>query len=628
MQTDLLTTTTQSMFGVTNPVGVTYSGTGEGQVDFGLFLMSLLSMESLPTDIETVAGEEPESSGGATLGFTSGGVLLDGNNGGGTLAEYTGDPKDLLLTALLTGKQAIPPQITDEVFGAEPRTGLPLEQTGYAMEAPEHTPIAQDLRTMLTALTSGTVETSNITGEPVKNQVIMPSPETPETNVTSGQPSALPVPAIQPVVELMAGIVSSEMVKQPVPETTPLTGGVVSENPIDLTSSRIGEPVLPTGNLRSLVEQVMPEGQVFKSASLPAGAVELTADRPTGNFGIDLAGTTMLSAKAEPLSVLAGEVLLPKSPQVTPVVSPVEQQLPREMVVENAVAGTPAKNIAELFPQTTIEALKVPGEKPQPVKPDLSAGSQKQSSSRPQVITAQAVAAAQSSGQKQQQQTLSEFNREFSQDRQPALQPKAEVATSSPGLPGGTKIKTLAAPIQLEADGKPVTQPAVPEVAVSVKTEVAAAKTEGLQRAQFVIEPESLRSPIKPPAEIRLRLIPESLGLMKLTIRAMENHLTARVVVQSQAAQMSVEGNLAELQRTMADAGLVIDKFDVTVGHTAGATATHPDANPQKRRYAYRQKANRRYQEAAGVKKSDVVGSSSAGAGGVNTGPGTLNMLA
>ena len=125
---------------------------------------------------------------------------------------------------------------------------------------------------------------------------------------------------------------------------------------------------------------------------------------------------------------------------------------------------------------------------------------------------------------------------------------------------------------------------------------------------RFAVEPQALRPPLRSLAEILLRVQPESLGTVRLQLRTIDNHLAARVVVQSSEAQRAVQGNLPELQRTLADAGLVIDRFDVTVAQTANSGQADPDALAQRRRYAFKPKVNRRYQEAAGLQKSAPVG--------------------
>jgi flagellar hook-length control protein FliK len=190
------------------------------------------------------------------------------------------------------------------------------------------------------------------------------------------------------------------------------------------------------------------------------------------------------------------------------------------------------------------------------------------------------------------------------------------------------KIKSQAVRMQVETEIKPVTTSPNADVSGATKVDTATTRSENLSRTQFILEPETFRSPTKLPAEIRLRLVPESLGVLKLTLRAVANHLTARVIVQSAAARMAVEGNLAELQRTLADAGLVIDRFAVTVGHTAGASPTHPDTDSQRRRYAYKPKTYRRYQAAAGIKKSTPVADAPPNAAAMSMGQYTLNMVA
>jgi hypothetical protein len=606
------------MFGVTNPVGVTCSGTGEGRVDFGMFLLSLLSMESLPVEFEHGVGEGSETSGGAIPGSDKGGLT------------------DVLLTALRSGEQAVPLTGIETGSQVESWADLLLKSADIAMEAPEHTPFAYSPPAVPVEYVTPAGKTQ-IPLDNLRQSVTQPAKV--ETLLAALQHIGVPLPVIP--THAWAGTAESAVDQQmqaaaPAPaageiqltedqtalstprgESVSITGIKVEESSVNLSSvvhngtgSGAAIPVMPANDQHRIIWTEIPEtaAKTIVESAIPTPTRILTV--PTNFTGTPLAEA--VEAQGIPATLTTGTqttILSSAAPDAT------------------ALQGQLVTKPAACFPETEIEALNVPVTKNPAAKAESTSESGTKISSRPVNVTAQAVAAIDTRGQKQEQGNFAALNRESAQETPMTLLSKIAAAPAAPELSEGLKIKTQATQLPADAEIKPTTLPTGAETAPAVKTETTAGKSEE-PRTQFILEPESLRTPLKVPAEIRLRLVPESLGMVKLTIRALENHLSARVVVQSPAAQMTVERNLADLQRTLADAGLVIDKFEVTVGHTLGTSPSHPDADPHKRRYTYRQKANRRYQEAAGTRESASAAAVRAGAGGAAAGPGTLNMMA
>lgn len=192
----------------------------------------------------------------------------------------------------------------------------------------------------------------------------------------------------------------------------------------------------------------------------------------------------------------------------------------------------------------------------------------------------------------------------LSENAVPSMQDAAVLPQVEHAIMHDIKSAKNSWPTRTETNEPLTIPPGSSQAVVSTDESAAPAEPDPAPRVQFVLDQQSLRPPLRPAAEILLRLQPDTLGTVRLQLRTIENHLAARVVVQTEGARHAVEGNLPELQRTLAEAGLVIDRFEVTVGHTAGSMHADPDASAQKRRYAPKPKTNRRYQEAAGVQKA------------------------
>ncbi len=146
-------------------------------------------------------------------------------------------------------------------------------------------------------------------------------------------------------------------------------------------------------------------------------------------------------------------------------------------------------------------------------------------------------------------------------------------------------------------------------------------------RVPFIIDNEIPTPPIKERAVLQIRLVPDSLGAVKMHLQTVDNQLTARVIVQSDAARAMVEHNFGDLQRSLADAGLVIEKFEVAVAQAAENMRPDPDANPQRRRGQYKFKANRRYKTIAGLDGGDK-GIGQTAQMPASYGAGSLNLVA
>lgn len=604
MQTDQLTTLTASLFGAFSPAGIPQSGTGQGSIDFGALLLSLLSLESVPLELEAPLGEEPELTGQGTANGAEGSVarvLLTALSA----VSAENQPATPVVTMLFPGTQVPAPsvtnteitnaKITDAIFATEfrvdPAAGLPQEQIEALLKAPE--------------------------------QRHEPNP-LPAAVVPDREPLVGPIVTLQDE-QTVTIIENTPPVTQPVIVDRKEGGIKVSDYRVELPQSPTGEVALPAVGIQSVADEGISGEYTARADILSTTPRHTATDLMQGKMNF-------MAAEPKPLFT-AGEKQAPGPVVPLPVVSNANTQsvpLAPVIVAASGQQGVSATDIAALAPNAEIEMLKVPVEKRESTKAEYKVDTAGRPRTGTPTLTDRVtdiVGATVTKKQQEQPEAIIRLYQDSSGKEQAISQKNIITTTNGPELPGGMEIKSRAVRIQVDQDLKPATTPVQAENSATAKAETSAGRSENQTRTQFVLEPETLRPPIKVPTEIRLRLVPEDLGVVKLHLRALENHLAARVIVQSLAARMAVEGNLSELQRTLADAGLVIDRFHVTVGHTAEASPTHPDADSQRRRYAFKPKTNRRYQAAAGIEKAEAAVSAPAG-GGSRMGQYRLNMVA
>lgn len=83
---------------------------------------------------------------------------------------------------------------------------------------------------------------------------------------------------------------------------------------------------------------------------------------------------------------------------------------------------------------------------------------------------------------------------------------------------------------------------------------------------RFVL-PDNVRETVMRPGNtITLRMEPEQLGSVRLTLTSHNDTLIGRIVVESSAAKMAVESNVHMLQNRLSDEGLHLEQFHVSVG--------------------------------------------------------------
>ncbi len=190
-----------------------------------------------------------------------------------------------------------------------------------------------------------------------------------------------------------------------------------------------------------------------------------------------------------------------------------------------------------------------------------------------------------------------------------------------------SEMKNITRILTHETDGKSV---AILGSSDSQPTaELKAGGRETVSPIRYTVEPDSLPRSGKMPSEIRLKLQPAELGTIRLQLRTVGQHLTARVVVQSEGAKAAVDGSLSQLQRQMNEVGIVINRFEVNVGQTASSSMLNPDAQNQRRRYQFKPKTNRRYERAAKIgPMSGFNGPAIAGVTAHTAGEQSLNLVA
>ncbi len=121
---------------------------------------------------------------------------------------------------------------------------------------------------------------------------------------------------------------------------------------------------------------------------------------------------------------------------------------------------------------------------------------------------------------------------------------------------------------------RPITQATGPTekgVSVTTRAEVPAVR--------FVL-PENVReSIIRPGNTITLRMEPEHLGSVRLTLTAHQDTIIGRVVVESPAARMAVESNVHILQNRLSEEGLHLEQLQVSVGGEQARQFAHSDGS-------------------------------------------------
>jgi len=111
---------------------------------------------------------------------------------------------------------------------------------------------------------------------------------------------------------------------------------------------------------------------------------------------------------------------------------------------------------------------------------------------------------------------------------------------------------------------------------VPVKSETAAVR--------FVMPPEVNENNIRKGQTITLRLEPEHLGQVRLTLSEHQNSIVGRLVVENHAVRTVVEASLQTLYDQLANEGVDLDAFQVTVGGDGNApfARRHSNGNPRR----------------------------------------------
>jgi|GEM_PF-5986022 flagellar hook-length control protein FliK len=151
-----------------------------------------------------------------------------------------------------------------------------------------------------------------------------------------------------------------------------------------------------------------------------------------------------------------------------------------------------------------------------------------------------------------------------------SLVPSKKVAKES----SGAVVSVKSTPQTPAESSRPIAQATGPTekgVSVTTRAEVPAVR--------FVL-PENVReSIIRPGNTITLRMEPEHLGSVRLTLTAHNNTLTGRIVVESPAAKLAVESNVHILQNRLSEEGLHLEQFQVSVGGEQARQFGHSDGS-------------------------------------------------
>jgi hypothetical protein len=97
-------------------------------------------------------------------------------------------------------------------------------------------------------------------------------------------------------------------------------------------------------------------------------------------------------------------------------------------------------------------------------------------------------------------------------------------------------------------------------------------KEKELSAMKFVL-PAELNSKSVNKQTISIKLIPEHLGTVRLTLSSLHDVVTGRIIVENMAAMTTVESNLGSLLEDLAERGITVDAFQVSVA--GGQTGRH-----------------------------------------------------
>jgi len=622
MQTELLTPLSSDLFASMATGGTANTDIVPQGIDFSALLFSMLSMKSMPAATEVSAGD---------MSALLAAELSDDpdTQPGQLMLNATALPEVGRLLQMITlhdsGKQTVDLSAVDVLS----------ESVGISRE---------ELLRLFAGDLSGPVSIKDLPPIPDWKQLTDPVGENlaEQTNLVDLHPAAGIVSAAATIVVPQGGAISMETLEPQTSRPTIMDSGwqeQAAEFAQNEFRKRMAGPIV--SGIQTTGTEV--DGAAGRSEKTPAAVIANTMP-PEITPGKDQSPARILY-QATGNRVLVGQSVEPL-PNTQPINTPADS------------AGMAAKDIESLFPEVKVESVRVTAQpkvaantaqQPEPAAPkavSTSAENLKAPNTplgvSPTYTTADKSDTPAATAFAQQEGTT---GREINTPRggnspsyADVVDPRSEsplkagaqslsadnTVKSTDALPG----KTLATLGQTEVDGKNAAATAVQEATAVVKGSDSTVATDGASRVRYTIDPESLRPPIKMPVEIHLKIHPEELGVVKLQLRTIDNHLSARVIVQSPAARMAVEGSLADLQRNLADAGLVVDRFEVSMGHTSAASATDPDANPQRRRYAFKPKTNRRYQEIAGLRKAGLSSPNQANGATTVESHGRLNMVA
>lgn len=179
--------------------------------------------------------------------------------------------------------------------------------------------------------------------------------------------------------------------------------------------------------------------------------------------------------------------------------------------------------------------------------------------------------------------------------------------------------------LPLAAKGKTVEQKTDVMPTLSESTRTAADSAMSRERveampARFSL-PDNVRTALKPNGHsVQLKIDPEHLGPARLNLIMREEHLSARVVVDSAQAKQAIEGSLDRLVETLARADIKVDSIEVAVGQQGEREGWFAQQGSQRARFVRTGHFKGIENESAAVPAAIAMGTSPSyiGAGGVN----------
>ncbi|MFH2037159.1 MAG: flagellar hook-length control protein FliK [Candidatus Zixiibacteriota bacterium] len=140
-----------------------------------------------------------------------------------------------------------------------------------------------------------------------------------------------------------------------------------------------------------------------------------------------------------------------------------------------------------------------------------------------------------------------------------------------------------------------------------------------IQPVRFIIPNNIKTDHLNGKQTITIKLIPEQLGTVRLTLSSYNNTISGKMIVESASAMVSVESNLNHLVDELAHRGIKLDSFDISLAGDQSGRQFAQSRNSESMKYNNRRLANNRiYESDLAEDAPRAVSRNYFGGGGVN----------